>query len=87
VLLVRKKKFENIKRVIKSHEVEGQTTAERKHVKQKRQIMVDKTLHRKLKIGQHEPIKIGDELRCSGRVSKFLVHPSCYYWQNSGVKS
>jgi hypothetical protein len=31
--------------------------------------MIYKTLHRKLKIAQHEPTKIGDDRKCSRMVS------------------
>ena len=35
------------------------------------QTTTSKTLHRKLKIMQHEPPKFGGEFRCSGRVGSF----------------
>jgi hypothetical protein len=38
--------------------------------------MVHKTLHRKLKIEQHEPHKKGSELKCSG-----MVNSSCFISQ------
>jgi len=44
-LLKKKKKFENIKRVIKSHKSKGRQLLKEKRLK--RQTMVDKRLHRK----------------------------------------
>ena len=60
--------FVDTKGVIKSRE----SRKDRQHNGQKKsmkgQTMIYKTLHRKLKIKQHEPpLKTGDELMCSGK--------------------
>ena len=41
-----------------------------KNKKTNRQMIVQKTQHRKLKTKQHEPIKNWGDLTCSGRVSR-----------------
>jgi hypothetical protein len=43
-------KFEDTKAIVRSHKLKN------RQYKRKRQTMVSKTLHRKLKIEQHEPL-------------------------------
>jgi len=67
-LVPMQEQFEDTKWVIRNRKLkDSQHNGQRKMTKG--QTTVYKTLHRKLKIEQREPIKYRGELRCSGRIS------------------